>query len=69
MEETFLEKAWDDLLSQEPDRIESRFTSLDEKSKRVVIEHLNKMVSESGWHPAQIESAQKALEVLSKSGN
>lgn len=69
MEETFLEKAWDDLLSQEPDRIESRFASLDEKSKRVVIEHLNKMVSESGWHPAQVESAQKALEVLSKSGN
>jgi hypothetical protein len=69
MEETFLEKAWDDLLSQEPERIESRFKSFDEKSKRVVIEHLNKMVTESGWHPAQVESAEKALEILLKQGN
>jgi len=69
MEETFLEKAWDDLLSQEPERIESRFKSLDAKSQKVVIDHLNKMVSESGWHPAQIASAKRALEILMKSGN
>lgn len=68
MEETFLEKAWDDLLSQESDRIESRFKSLDEKSQKVVVDHLNKMVTESGWHTAQVESAQKALDVLSKLG-
>jgi hypothetical protein len=66
MDETFLEKAWDDLLSREPDRIESRFQSLDEKSQKVVLEHLNLMVTDEGWHPVQVISAQKALETLSK---
>jgi len=68
MEETFLEKAWDDLLSHEPERIETRFKSLDPKSQKVVIEHLNSMVTESGWHPVQVISAQKALDVLTKLG-
>ncbi|MRR29061.1 hypothetical protein EG834_01700 [bacterium] len=68
MDETFLEQAWDDLLSREPERIESRFKSLDEKSQKTVIEHLNAMANESGWHPVQVISAQKALNTLSKSG-
>ncbi|MHB8088073.1 MAG: hypothetical protein ACYDH2_07450 [Anaerolineaceae bacterium] len=65
MEETFLEKAWDDLLSQESKRIESRFKSLDDNSQKVVIEHLQNMVTDSGWHPMQVISAQKALETIS----
>ncbi len=68
MDETFLEQAWDDLLSREPERIESRFKSLDEKSQKTVVEHLNAMVTESGWHPVQVISAQKALNILSKLG-
>ena len=68
MKETFLEKAWDDLLSREPERIESRFKSLDSQSQTVVIEHLNLMISDEGWHPEQVISAQKALETLSKPG-
>ena len=69
MEETFLEKAWDDLLSREPERIETRFNLLDARSQKVVIEHLNLMVTDSGWHPVQVISAQKALEILTKPGN
>lgn len=65
MEESFLEKAWDDLLSQDSKRIESRFKSLDDKSQKVVIEHLHTMVTDSGWHPMQVISAQKALETIS----
>ncbi len=68
MDETFLEQAWEDLLSREPERIESRFKSLDEKSQKTVIEHLNAMVTESGWHQVQVISAQKALNTLSKLG-
>jgi hypothetical protein len=68
MEETFLEKAWDDLLSQEPELIEARFKSLDSKSQNVVLEHLHTMVTDSGWHPVQVISAQKALDTLSKLG-
>ena len=69
MDETFLEQAWDDLLSREPKRIESRFKSLESKSQKAVIEHLNAMVTESGWHPVQVISAQKALNTLSNIGN
>ena len=68
MEETFLEKAWDDLLSREPERIVSRFKSLDPKSQKVVIEHLTLMTTESGWHPVQVISAEKALSILTKLG-
>lgn len=68
MEETFLEKAWDDLLSRESELIEKRFNSLDPKSQKVVVEHLNAMVTESGWHPVQVISAQEALDILSKLG-
>lgn len=68
MKETFLEQAWDDLLSREPERIETRFKSLDPKSQKVVIEHLNAMITESGWHPVQVISAQKAYDIISKMG-
>lgn len=68
MDEMFLEKAWDDLLSREPEKIDSRYKSLDAISQQVVIEHLNLMITDEGWHPEQVISAQKALETLSKLG-
>lgn len=66
MEETFLEKAWDDLLSREPKQIEARFKTLDTNSQKVVIEHLNIMIIDKGWHAEQVISAQKALETIKK---
>lgn len=68
MDETFLENAWNDLLSREPERIESCIKSLDDQSQTVVIEHLNQMITDEGWHPEQIISAQKALDTLTKLG-
>ncbi|PKN93443.1 MAG: hypothetical protein CVU42_09375 [Chloroflexi bacterium HGW-Chloroflexi-4] len=68
MEETFLEKAWDDLLSRDPKLIEARYKSLDPKSQKVVIEHLQNMVTDTGWHPVQVISAQNALDTLTKLG-
>ncbi len=68
LNESFLEKAWGDLLSREPKCIQSRFSSLDEESRKTVMEHLQRMVSEAGWHPEQVKSAQAALEALSGLG-
>ena len=59
-----LELFWGELLSRSPERIRAAFTPLDEKSRREVIAHLQKMVSEEGWHPEQVASARAALDAL-----
>ena len=66
MNELFLEKAWDDLLSRDPDRIVNRYDSLDTESRKTVLAHLQKMVSEDGWHPEQVASAQSALVAITE---
>jgi methionine salvage enolase-phosphatase E1 len=62
--EAFLEKTWDGLLSREEPLIKHTFESLDADSQQTVYTHLQKMVSEDGWHTEQVTSARKALEVL-----
>ena len=62
--EAFLEKTWDALLSREPEKIVQTFSTLDPDSQHVVLEHLKNMVSEAGWHPEQVISAQAALKAL-----
>ena len=66
MDELFLEQAWDDLLSRDPEKIKRRFGLLDRDSQLTVENHLRKMVSEDGWHPEQVLSAQAALDVINK---
>ncbi len=67
--ESFLEQTWDGILSRDPRRIAAVFNSLGSKDQTVVLEHLIKMASESGWHPEQVISARAALNVLeSKEG-
>jgi hypothetical protein len=46
---TYLEKAWDDLLSRDAGRVRERFFSLDGESQKTVMAHLKKMVTEDGW--------------------
>ena len=60
----FLETLWDGLLSRQPEQVRAAYASLDEKEKKVVLTHLERIVSEPGWHPEQRLSAQAALEVL-----
>jgi hypothetical protein len=66
--EAFLEKTWDALLSREPQRVRQTYASLDPDSQHVVLEHLKKMVSESGWQPEQIISARTALDAIQPEG-
>jgi hypothetical protein len=61
-----LERIWESLLSREDCEIVSTFKSLDDSSKREVISHLNRMVTEPGWHPEQVKSARAALKALSE---
>ena len=59
-----LETIWDGLLSHDPPEILRVFNTLDSDSQKVVLLHLQDMVTESGWLPVQQQSAQIALEVL-----
>ena len=40
---------------------------LDVETQQGVVEHLRVMVSEEGWHPEQVISAQKALIAIEES--
>lgn len=62
--DAFLEKTWDALLSRNPQEILAAYQSLDSKSQHVVEEHLQKMVSQTGWHAEQIKSAAIALQTI-----
>lgn len=59
-----LQYFWENLLSRNPARIQSEFLTLDPTSKQAVIAHLQKMATEPGWHPEQVESARAALETI-----
>ncbi|MBP9040313.1 MAG: hypothetical protein KBF64_00920 [Anaerolineaceae bacterium] len=61
---SFLEQAWDGILSRDRERILNTFHSLDAESQKTVFNHLNRMASEEGWHPEQVKSAQCALKVI-----
>lgn len=63
-EEIELEALWEGLLSRQPQRIQDAYQSLTGDEQRAVYAHLQRMASEAGWHPEQVISAQKALEVL-----
>lgn len=59
-----LEYIWDGLLSRHPAEIRLVFSALAAEERLVVIAHLQRMVSEAGWHPEQRLSAQAALQAL-----
>jgi len=64
MNDRFLETTWDHLLSRDPSRIRLAYASLDKESQQVIVEHLQVMTSEPGWHPEQVISAELALTAI-----
>lgn len=56
-----LENLWDDILSNEPERIRCAFIRLSNQEQNKVAAHLDWMVNGKGWHPAQKKSAETAL--------
>jgi hypothetical protein len=59
-----LEDLWDRLLSRQPELVRAAFLSLDSEERASIIVHLQRIVSEAGWHTEQRISAQSALEAL-----
>ena len=65
MQSDQLELLWDNLLSRQPDRIQSAYASLDTHNQKAVLAHLHRMVKEPGWQPEQRLSAKTAIKVIS----
>lgn len=59
-----IEDLWDGLLSRQPELVRAAFSSLDLAERAAVLAHLQRIVSEAGWHPEQRLSAQAALDAL-----
>lgn len=66
-----IEELWDNLLSQDTELIIAAFNQLSKPEQNLVLNHLQKMIQEEGWLPAQKISAQKALSSIemTKKGN
>lgn len=59
---------WSAILSRNPQQIREAFILLDESSKKAVVNHLEKMATEAGWHPEQVKSAKAALLIIRSIG-
>ena len=58
------ESIWEVLLSRDPKQILLAYESFQPDQKKVVREHLQKMVGEAGWQSEQRISAQAALDAI-----
>jgi hypothetical protein len=62
--EEYLEHVWDGILSEDETLILQTYQSLSAEDQNVVLNHLKKMVSESGWQLIQVRTATSALTAL-----
>jgi hypothetical protein len=63
-DDEYLENLWKALLSRDATRVQKAFTRLEIAEQQAVLEHLERMSEEDGWHPEQRTSAKAALEAL-----
>lgn len=61
-----IDMIWEQLLSRNPDLIRAMYAELMTNEKKAVIQHLQKMVSEEGWHVEQVKSAKMALKAIKR---
>jgi cellobiose-specific phosphotransferase system component IIB len=61
-----IEDIWSEILSQKEEKVDAACGLLAADELKYVLDHLQRMISEDGWHPAQIASAQYALNRLSQ---
>lgn len=61
-----IESLWDEILSRDPMRIMKIFEEISHKDQKAVVDHLFIMTTEDGWHTAQRQSAQIALQIIKK---
>lgn len=55
---------WENLLSREPEKIETAWRMLPVEYRKDIRDHLVSMVTELDWQPEQVKSAEAALNVI-----
>jgi hypothetical protein len=60
------DELWDAILSRESNRILIAWQRLNAEEQVSLLAHLERMITEDGWHPEQITSAQTALNIIRK---
>jgi hypothetical protein len=58
------EALWEAILSRDAPRILETWHRLNREERTSLLAHLERMVSEDGWHPEQVISAQSALDAI-----
>ena len=58
------EVIWDAVLSRDTTRILETWHELNSEERTSLLAHLERMVSEDGWHPEQVISARCALDAI-----
>lgn len=59
-----LEALWDRLLSRQPELVCEAYQGLSRADQVAVLQHLERMATEAGWHPEQRLSAEQALQAI-----
>ncbi len=60
----YLETVWDGILSRDSKKIIATFHNLEESDRKTITDHLQRMITEPGWHEEQVISAATALKVI-----
>lgn len=61
-----IENFWENILSEDPQKILSVYKDINAEEKKHLIIHLYKMVNEPGWQKSQRQTAQKAIDTIEK---
>jgi hypothetical protein len=61
-----VQNPWEEILSRDSEKILAAFASLDPSDQQSVLDHLQKMATEPGWHPEQVKSAREALQTIKR---
>jgi hypothetical protein len=58
------EALWESILSRDTSRILETWNQLNPEERTSLLAHLERMVSEDGWHTEQVSSARCALDAI-----
>ena len=60
------EQFWENILSEDAKAVKAIIEKLNDEEKNAVSKHLTRMITEDGWHPSQVKSAQFALSIIKR---
>jgi hypothetical protein len=59
-----LQEFWDNIFSEQPEKIINAYSLLNARLQQSVIIHLYNIINEPGWQPAKVVAAQFAIDTI-----